>query len=278
MMSHIVKLHSTIRMARTTGTQAVARTFALLRAFDDQHRQWQLTALARAMGMARPTTLRLLGALEREGMVERTAVGAYRLGPGAIRLGALAQRATDLPDAARPELVALAQATGETASLEILVGHEIMVIAETRGPQRGSWAEVVGGRWPAHAAATGKLLLADARAHDQGWREFVALCRGKLPRYTGRTIVSLARLQAELDRVRAEGVSTAIEELEPGYSAVAAPVHNPVGRVVAAICLGGASSRLTLRRMPSLKREVRATAERISLRLGGEPPAGRNSA
>lgn len=257
-----------MRTARPTGTQAVARTFAVLRAFDDQHRHWQLSALARAVGMTRPTTLRLLGALEREGMVERTPAGAYRLGPGAIRLGALAQRATDLPEAARPELTALASSTGETASLEILVGTEIMVIAEVRGSHRGAWTEVVGGRWPAHAAATGKLLLADARAHGDGWEAFRAERRGRLPRYTERTIATLAQLEAALDRAAHDGVSTAIEELELGYTAVAAPVKNHLGRTVAAVCLGGPSARLTQRRLPLLKRQVRAAADRLSARLG----------
>ncbi len=258
----------------------MARTFLVLRAFDDQHRHWQLSALARTLGMTRPTTLRLLGALEREGMVERTAGGEYRLGPGAIRLGALAQRATDLPEAARPELATLAAATGETASLEILVGTEIMVLAEVRGTHRGAWTEVVGGRWPAHAAATGKLLLADARAHNDGWAEFRAETRGRLARFTTRTPATLARLEAALDEVETQGVSAAIEELEPGYTAVAAPVRNHLGRVVAAVCLGGPSVRLPMRRLATLQREVRAAADRISARLGAPeaaPPRRRSA-
>src|SRR5262245_27544170 len=155
---HIVKQHAT-----RAGTQAVERAFAVLRSFTDQERVWALAGLSRKLGLARPTTLRLLGALEREGMVQRTGPASlYRLGPRAIQLGALAQRSNELPIAAQSYLEELSRLTGETASLEVLADHEIMVLAEVRGRFRGSASERVGARWPAHAAATGKVLLAAA--------------------------------------------------------------------------------------------------------------------
>jgi IclR family transcriptional regulator, acetate operon repressor len=270
---HIVKQRSTAaRHTQPAGTQAIGRAFAILRAFTDAEREWTLTDLSRRVGLTKPTALRLLSALEREGMVQRRGPGGgYRLGSRAIVLGALAQRSTDLLTAARPELERLAHATGETASLEMLVGTEILVLEEVRGRLRGSWAEFVGARWPAHAAATGKVLLAAAREErSEAWEHFRQATRGRLPKYTRRTLTGMTRLSAELTRVQRRGFATAIEELEEGYVALGAPVRNPPGRTVAAVCLGGHASRFTRAKRVTLGRAVTETARRISAQLGAD--------
>ncbi|MEO8637212.1 MAG: IclR family transcriptional regulator [Gemmatimonadales bacterium] len=267
-----MKHHSTSALLRPqNGTQAIERAFAVLRAFTDTHRVWALADLSREIGLTKPTTLRLLGVLEREGMLQRAAEGgAYRLGATAIELGALAQRANDLPGAARPELEQLSWFTGETASLEVLAGHQILVLDEVPGRFRSSMSECVGARWPAHAAATGKVLLAAARVEDgPDWRDFLAYAGGKLPRFTERTIRTVSRFKAELARVTRQGHAIAVEELESGYVAIGAPVHDHIGRVVAALCLGGPVTRLSPRRLPSLTRRVCEAASRVSARLGG---------
>jgi len=269
-----VKHHSTkSTTARRPGTQSVTRAFAILRVFSDARREWSLSDVSRTLALTKPTALRLLGALEREGMVQRARQnGLYRLGATMIQLGALAQRSIDLPTSARAELEQLAARTGETASLEMLAGTEILVLDEVRGPSRGSASEFVGARWPAHAAATGKVLLAAARAEEgDAWRQFLAATQGRLPRYTERTITRLARFGQELAAVLEQGYGTAIEELEPGYVAIGAPVRNHAGRVVAAICLGGPSTRLSESRLPTLIRAVVQSAGRISARLGAAP-------
>jgi DNA-binding IclR family transcriptional regulator len=271
-----VTRHTTISTPRSqTGTQAIERAFALLRSFSDARRQWTLADLSRAHSLTKPTTLRILGVLEREGMVQRAeAGGAYRLGPSAIEFGALAQRATDLPAAARPELMQLARVTGETASLEVLIGTQIMVLDEARGRLRGSASEFIGARWPAHAAATGKVLLAAAREEaGAAWIRFEAGAGRRLPRFTERTITSLARLERELATVCRQGYATAIEELDLGYAALGAPLRDHTGRVVAAICLGGPAARLGPGRMPGLAARVMTSAERISRQLGSGAPA-----
>lgn len=255
--------------ATRAGTQAVERAFAVLRSFTDRDRVWALADLSRKLGLARPTTLRLLGALEREGMVQRTVPSSsYRLGPRAIQLGALAQRSNELPIAAQRQLEELAHRTGETTSLEVLTDHEIMVLAEVRGRFRGSASERVGARWPAHAAATGKVLLAAAMQEDgETWARFLTSAR-RFPRYTERTITTLSRFRAALTEVLRNDYALAVEELETGYVAIAAPVRDYDGRVVASICLGGPTSRLSAPRLPALIRRVRESAKRVSQQLG----------
>ncbi len=270
----IVTRHPTNSERRhPTGTQAIERAFAVLRSFSDAHREWSLAELSRSLTLTKPTTLRLLGVLEREGMICRNGPGgSYRLGPTAIELGALAQRTTDLPAVCRPELERLEELTGETVSLEVLAGTQIQVLDQVRGRSRGSAAEYIGARWPAHAAATGKVLLAAAHALDSDiWREYATAVGRRLPRFTDQTMPTLARLVAGLATIERQGYATAIEELNVGYAAIAAPIRDHTGQVVAAVCLGGPVTRVARRRLRPLIRQVIDAAGEVSRRLGNVP-------
>jgi DNA-binding IclR family transcriptional regulator len=254
------------------GTQAVLRAIALLKAFTDVQPELGLSELARAAGLNKTTTYRLLTALESEGMVARSpARETYRLGPDMIVLGSRALRGNDLRSASRAELEALAQSTGETATLEILAGGRALILDEVTGQRHLLGAtQFVGTRWPLHATSTGKVLLAylsDAQRK--------AVLRPPLARLTAHTLTRLAVLRKELARVREQGYAMAIEEVEVGYVAVGAPVRNHEGNVVAAISLGGPGIRLTTGRIREIASLVMQAAEQISKRLGFRADMGR---
>jgi DNA-binding IclR family transcriptional regulator len=245
------------------GTQAVARAVSLLKAFSDARPEWRLSDLARAAHLHKATTHRLLAALAREGMVVRDATGdSYRLGPEAIALGARAARANDLRTVSRADLEALAAQTGETVTLEVPVGTDMLILDEVLGRSLIGATASLGTRWPAYATSTGKAVLA---ALPDAERPRHA---GRLARYTPRTIVSPLALHAELARVRRRGYAIAIEELERGYVAVGAALRGPDNRPVAAISVGGPRPRFPAARLASLGPLVRAVADRISRRLG----------
>lgn len=271
----MVKRHSTDAALRApSGTQAVERAFAILQAFTDLRRVWTLAELSRTLGLTKPTALRLLGVLEREGMVERTVPGGgYRLGPGAMELGAKAQRSHGLTEAVLPLLDELAHSTGETASLEVLVGDQILVLAGVQGRHRVSVAPDVGTRWPAHAASTGKVMLAGLRDREGDlWRRQFA-DRPRLAELTPRTITSLRRLDEELARVSRRGFATAVEELEANFVAIGAPVRDLKGEVIAGLSLAGPVSRLTAERIRQLSLPLRRAADEASRRLGWVGPS-----
>lgn len=201
----------------------------------------------------------------------------WRLGAGAIALGALALRSNDLVTVARPELEALVHRTGETATLEVLVGDEVLILDGVEGPSLVGASSEVGTRWPAHATSTGKILLADRRettVYPSGSRNDLRrpTTQRRLERFTSRTITDPARLDRELTRAAERGWAMAVEELEAGYVAVAAPVRDHEGRAVAAISVGGPAARLTRDRIPALARAVVRAANRVSRRLGSPSP------
>jgi DNA-binding IclR family transcriptional regulator len=88
-----------------------------------------------------------------------------------------------------------------------------------------------------------------------------------LPSYTPRTITKKADLRAELERVREEGYAVAVDELEVGLAAVAAPIRNAAGDVIASISVSGPTYRFS-ERLDELASQVRDSALEVSLRLG----------
>lgn len=254
------------------GTQSVRRAMTLLKVFSDARPEWGLSDLARAARLNKTTTYRLLTALEAEGMVTRGPLSdGWRLGNEAIAVGTLALRSNDLMTAARSELEALVRDTGETATLEVLVGDEILILDGVEGPSLVGAGSEVGTRWPAHATSTGKVLLAAEAVSTASGRTTRPGRAGRLRRLTPRTITDRTRLARELQRVRERGWASAIEELEAGYVAVGAPVVDHDGRALAAISVGGPAARLTTPRIPRLARRVVEGAGRVSRRLGAHP-------
>lgn len=264
---HMVKQETRAGAAPYPGTQAVVRALRLLKAVAAGSGRG-LGELSRAQGLNKTTAYRLLTALESEGLVARDPGEAWRLGPELFALGRGAGGAADVREAARPELEALARETRETASLEVLVGRDTLIADEVQGGYVIGTAPAAGTRWPAHATSTGKAILAFA---DPGSLE--AFLAGPLARHTPRTLASAGALRRELRKVKERGWATTHEELEAGYVAVAAPVCDAAGRVVAAVSVGGPRTRLNASTLNRIARRLVAAAAEISFRLGHRPPA-----
>jgi len=246
------------------GTQAVSRAIAILKAMAQPGASsihgFGITELAGLLEINKAAVFRLLGALEVDGMVIRDAAsGAYRLGPALIALGASALGSTDLSAAAHDELLELVRQTGETSTLEVLVGSEVLLISEVQGHFLLGGSPELGMRWPAHATATGKVLLARSQSPK---------IPTELLKRTAKTIVSRRVLDQELDLARDNGYAVATDELEIGFTAVAAPVRNHFGSVVAAISVNGATSRMSGSALDNMIDLVRDAADRVSRRLG----------
>jgi DNA-binding IclR family transcriptional regulator len=248
------------------GTQSVQRAVLLLKTLGREPGEPTLAELVRQLGLNKTTAYRLLSALEAEGLVERGASDGYRLGPELVALGGRALGANDLREAARPALLALARETREAAHLELRVGAETLILDEALSDHRVGTSPSVGTRWPAHATSTGKVLLAALAPAD-----LRSLLSFPLEALTPRTITDEAALQRELARVRDRGYATGIEELEPGFVAVAVPIRARDGHVVAALGIGGPRVRLDTDRLDEVAGLLQAQARLVSGRLGAKP-------
>jgi DNA-binding IclR family transcriptional regulator len=224
-----------------------------------------VTELARRLGLHKSTASRLLATLEKRGLVEQDEEsGKYRLGLIVIRLAEHAERTLDLRAIAMPELDRLAKATRETTGLGVLEGDQMLTVAQADGPNLVAMGDWTGRGAPLHSVAAGKVLLASLPE-----REIMRLVKRGLAPCTERTITRLEPLLEDLARVRRRGYATAFGEFDRGLNAIAAPVHDARGQVIAAMDVWGPSFRVTPGRIPELVAHVREAAGAVSVRLGG---------
>lgn len=224
--------------------RSLERGFAVLTAFDDQHPRPTSAELAAATGLSRPAVRRILLTLQRLGYV--TATGPrWSLTPRVLTIGQHYTAAHALIEAAQPHLLALAETTGESASLGELDGDEVVYVARVPVRRIMSITVAVGTRVPAHATSMGRVLLA--------WADHETVCAvlgsGPRARLTPRTTVDPAGLAAELATVREQGWSIVAGELEDGLISASAPVRDRAGRVVAALASSTSAGRSTPERV-----------------------------
>jgi len=250
--------------ATGSGTQVIDRGAQLLALVLESDAPRALTDLAADAGLPKSTASRLLGALERHGLVEQQGErGRFRAGPVLLRFAGRGAAGRNLAELAERPMAALAEATGETINLAVPGPNGVEHLAQVESRHYLGTTQWVGRRVPYHASANGKVLLAFGAAHLPE--------EGALEPLTSRTLVDPIQLDSDLDRVRRDGFATATDELELGLSAVAAPVQDETGRVVAALSVSGPTLRLTPRRIGELRPIVIKQARALSKQLGHRP-------
>jgi DNA-binding IclR family transcriptional regulator len=242
------------------GTAAVDRGADLLVRVLESERPVALSELASASGIPKSTASRLLSALERRGLIEQDGErGRLRPGPAILRVAERSMLGRNIVELAGSALDALSEATGETINLAVparLGVEHIVQVDTTHFLGVGQW---LGRSVDFHSSANGKVFLAYDRA---------TLPDGELQRHTPTTQTDPERLRAELETIRQEGYATAVDELEVGLAAVAAPVRGARGDVIAALTISGPTVRLTPARIRELKPVLIEQADALSRRLG----------
>lgn len=242
-----------------TGTQAVERAARLLTEVVDAAEPRSFSELSASTGLAKSTTSRLLFALERSGLVRRDSNGGYEPGELFLRYAGRGGRELGLVELSREHLEQLGAATGETINLGVARRGHVEQLAQVDGRYIIGATSWVGRPVPLHATALGKVLLAFHGA---------TLLAGRLVRCTGKTITTRAELAADLAEVRRRGYAVAIDELEMGLVAVAAPVFRGDGSIVAALSVSGPGNRLHGRRLAEVAVVCRNQAASFSAGLG----------
>lgn len=227
--------------------------------------EYGVTEIAVELGVHKSTAFRLVSALESRGMVEQVAErGKYRLGYGVLRLAGVASARLDVIRLSRPFAEQLASDLGETVNLTVLWRHQALYVDQVASTgsalQMHNW---VGQHIPVHCTANGKALIS--------WLPKAAQLEmvGPMPeRFTPQTITDFDQLENQFAAIRERGWAEAVEELEEGLAAVAAPIWDRNGSVCAALSLSGPAFRLNGARLESAGEAVHAAALEVSQRLG----------
>ncbi len=206
-------------------------------------------------GINKSTALRLLAHLETQQYLSRDVRGAYSSGPKLVEPRAQA--------AARRSLWELWQATGETANLGVLEGHDVLYLDCLESQNVFRLVAHIGTRAVFYRTSLGKAIVAFLPQEEQ--ESFLKSTR--FEPFTPNTITSRARLEEELGTIRKEGHAVDDEESVVGVRCVAAPILDSDGNAIAAVSIAGPASRGSEVRGKDLGAAVRATAQEISARL-----------
>lgn len=226
------------------GTQAIDRAAQLLVRVVESPSPLAVGELAERSELPKSTTSRLLAALERQGLLQRDGRrGRVRPGPVLMRFAQRHEPHALLIELAGDALDALAHESGETVNLAVPTPLGVDQLAQRDSRHFIGSTNWVGRTLPYHLTANGKVFLAWGAASDE-----------HVP-------------QEELRTIRARSYATAVDELEVGLSALAAPVF-AADECVAALSISGPSIRLTRRRIGQLARVLLEQTRALSVRLG----------
>jgi DNA-binding IclR family transcriptional regulator len=246
----------------SAGVQSVDRALTILEVLA-RVGEAGVTEIAGELGVHKSTAFRLVTTLEAHRLVEQTTErGRYRLGVGVLRLAGATTARLDLVQEARPLCRQLAAETGETVNIAVLSESSALYLDQIAGSSALQPHNWVGQHIPLHATSNGKVLLSGL--DDAAVKELL----GTLSRYTDATITKKGRLREELALVREQGYAVAVDELEQGLTAVAAPIRNAHGDVVASMSVSGPTFRLSEDRVEDVVRLLVDAAAEVSHRLG----------
>jgi len=246
----------------SAGVQSVERALAILEILA-RSGEAGVTPIAAEIGVHKSTAFRLIATLEQGGLVEQSEDrGRYRLGVGILRLAGATTARLDVVQESRPICRKLAATTGETVNIAVLSHRAALYLDQVAGTSSLQPHNWVGQHIPLHATSNGKVLLSELTEDE------LNATLGSLPAYTEATLTTRKRLRQELDEARERGYAVAVDELEIGLTAVAAPIRNAHGDVIASLSLSGPSFRLDAARVEAVLPDLLAAAVEISHRLG----------
>ena len=243
---------------------SVTTAIHLLKAFTEDDEDLGISELAKRLNVAKSTVHRLAGALLDESLLQQNAdTGRYSLGVGLFSLGAKVRSRLDVTTESKNILNTLRDETQENVRLVVLERNNAVFLHDFESPQTLRLRSATGQIKPAYCTAEGMCLISGLRA--PALTEFLKLPR---PRRTARSVTDEEEFLLRIRSVKRRGYAFEDEECDEGTRAIAAPVHNAEGRIVAAVGIAGPSARIRKSMVPRLAPLVKDAAEQISERLG----------
>lgn len=220
-------------MRETDFVGGFAKGLKVIEAFGEARPRLTITDVSRETGLDRATARRCLLTLAELGYAAYDGK-FFELTSKILRLGHAYLSATSLPRLVQPYLDQLSEKIGQSASVSVLDGTEIVYVARAAQKRVMSINLMPGSRLPAYCASMGRVLLAalpevEARA---------VIDASELKANTAFTLTDPEALMGEFDRIRRQGYALIDQELEVGLRSIAVPLENGHGHVVAALNVG----------------------------------------
>lgn len=223
---------------------SLARGLEVLRAFNRTRRKMTLTEVAAETGNTRAGARRILLTLVHEGYA--VADGKlFDLTPQVLELGYSVLSSKGVWDIARPFIDHLSEELQESVSAAVLDRYDVVYVTGSQYHRIISVGITMGARFPAHATATGRVLL--AHRPRETWADIAESI--PLNPLTKHTVTDRAVFLKVLEQVRDQGWSLVDQELEAGLVSIAVPLFNASGGLVGGINVGVPALRMTSKEM-----------------------------
>lgn len=238
---------------------AIVRAHAVLDAIAQSPDPLKLIELSRRCDIHKSTMFSLLHTMESLQWVARRRDDTYQLGSALAAWGHASSRQFDLVERFRHEAEHTKQQLGESIQLARLDGSDVLYLAKAEAPTPVKLASEPGMRYPAHATALGKAMLAQL-TRDHVDLLFPSLQLGSLTPYTIRT---KDRLHEELARIRELSYALDHQESIVGFCCAAVPVRDPTGAVIGAVSTSMPLHQWELKQNQAID-EIRSLGQRLS--------------
>ena len=242
--------------------KSLAHGLDILVLYDTSKLLFTVAEISKRLGYSQSKTYRLVRTLLKYGLLqENPGTAQYSLGLNTLRLGLLAHQKFNITEIARPFMRELSHLTKETVLLTAVNGTKGIVLerVESEEPIRYSLFQP-GASIPLHCGASSKILMAHLSEED--WDRIIA--KEGLKRYTPNTITDVGQLKAHLKEIRKKGYAFSDQEVDREVRAIAAPVLNSAGELVAGLSIAGPVYRIKKKNVKSLAKLVAQYAEKIS--------------
>ncbi|WP_054311406.1 IclR family transcriptional regulator [Mesorhizobium sp. 1M-11] len=225
----------------------LAKGLSVIETFTAERPRQSISEVSVASGLDRATARRCLLTLAHLGYADYDGK-FFTLTPRVLRLGTACLATMPLPQLVQPLLDRLSEQLGESSSVSILDGTDIVYVARAAQRKVMSIGLMPGSRLPAYCTSMGRVLL--AALSETAAREI--LSQAPLPARTSHTLTDPKALVAEFARVRLQGHAIVDQEVELGLRSIAIPLYNSRGQPVAAMNVGVAASRTEAEEMARL--------------------------
>lgn len=228
------------------------------------YRELSFQEIINLSGMPKTSVYRMLATLEEMGFLEKGNDAKYRLGLIFLKFGHLVSTRLDIRKIAHPFMNELHNDTKEAINLIIREGNEAIYIEKIDTQQKVRLYTAIGRRSPLYAGACPRAIL--SFLPDVEIKSYIESIELK-PIAQG-TITDKEKLYETIQQSRIEGCTVSHSELENYTSAVAAPIYNNLGEVVAGISIAGIEANYQGENIERYKEKVRKAAAAISRQLG----------
>jgi len=245
--------------------RVIARAVSVLDCFVTAKGSLGISELSRLTGLSKSTVHNLVATLVQTDLLASDGSNRrYRLGSKLVQLGNAFVESTDLRDLVLPTLTEIRDLTDETVTLHVRVGNERVLIAQVVSTQGIRRVLEVGATRPVYMGAVGTVLMS-----GMSDEEVLRLLEQEHPkRLTATTVTDPRRILELVEQARSDGYLILNSQSEDGVGAIALPIHDHRGTVVAAIVVSGPVHRWNAETMAIHLERMKALAHEVDRRLG----------